>query len=339
MTRQTMRLTHQPSFEPGAFMYRVIMVPVDGSAFSREAVFQGLRLARKSGAQLRLVRVASVAAISGGPDTIPLESAAWTIDRDDLHTQLYRLAAECKSNSRVKVSATVEEGPIADALRGHALRHGVDLIVMATHARRGLARAFLGSVADQLIRETGLPVLVVRPPSLATELIDGPCYKRIIVPLDGSALGERSLDAAIALARMEHAQLTLLRIVTPDKESPAGKPGATGASRRPAALDDAERYMANIRMGLVEAGLRVHSAVVVAEDVPRAIVGFAQASDEDLIAIATHGRARIARAIIGSVADRVMCEGMLSMLVVHPADLPATKPVLMPLDVVPVAIA
>lgn len=319
-------------------MYRVIMVPVDGSAFSREAVFQGLRLARKSGAQLRLVRVASIAAIPGGPDTLALESAAWTIERDDLRAQLYRLAAECKSNSPVEVSATVEEGPIADALRGHALRHGVDLIVMATHARRGMARAFLGSVADQLIRETGIPVLVVRPPSLATELMDGPCFKRIIVPLDGSALAERSLDPAIALARMEHAQLTVLRIVT-DKESPAEKPGAAGASRRPSGLDDAERYLAKIRMNLAEPGLRVHSAIVFAEDVPRAIIRFAQANDEDMIAIATHGRSGIARAIMGSVADRVMSEGMLSVLVVNPADLPASKPVLVPLDILPVAMA
>ncbi len=320
-------------------MYRVIMVPVDGSAFSREAVFQGLRLARKSGAQLRLVRVASVAVVPGGPDTIPLESAAWTIDRDDLRTQLYRLAAECKSNSHVEVSATVEEGPIADALRGHALRHGVDLIVMATHARRGMARAFLGSVADQLIRETGIPVLVVRPPSLATELIDGPCYKRIIVPLDGSALAERSLDPAIALARIEHAQVTLLMIVPPDNESPAGNSGPKGPSRRPVGLNDAERYLAKMRIALAEPGLQIHSAVVVVEDIPRAIIGFSQASDEDLIAIATRGRGGIARAIIGSVADRVMCQGTLSMLIVHPAEVPATRHVPEDARERPVAIA
>jgi len=155
-------------------MYRVIMVPVDGSAFSREAVFQGLRLARKTGAQLRLVRVASGATISGGPDTAAAESSAWKIERDDLRAQLNRLAAECRSNSRVEVTATVEEGPIADALRGHALRHGVDLIVTATHARRGMARAFLGGVTDQLIRETEFPCSsfgrLRSPPSLSTGL-------------------------------------------------------------------------------------------------------------------------------------------------------------------------
>jgi nucleotide-binding universal stress UspA family protein len=304
-------------------MYRVIMVPVDGSAFSREALFHGLRLARKTGAQLRLVRVATSSAIPGGPDAAAAESAAWTIERNDLSAQLNRLAVECRSNSRVEVTATVEEGPIADALRGHAMRHGVDLIIMATHARRGMARAFLGGVADQLIRETGIPVLIVRPPSLATELVDGPCYKRIIVPLDGSSLAERSLEPALALAEAEHAQVTLLRIVTPPKGWPRPETGIPIPLRRAPGLDEAERYLTKARMELAARGVRVHTAVVVADDIARAIAGFAQASDEDLIAIATHGRGGIRRAVLGSVADRVMSEGLLSVLVVHPSEPPA----------------
>ena len=301
-------------------MYRVIMVPVDGSAFSREAVFQGLRLARKNGAQLRLVRVASVPGLAGGPDTVSLDNNARMSERDAMLAQLYRLAAECRANSQVDVTATVEDGPVADALRGHALRHEVDLIVMATHARRGMARIWLGSVADRLIRETSLPVLIVRPPSLATELIDGSCYKRIIVPLDGSSLAERSLPAALALAEIEHAELTLLRIVPVAKSIPAGELHATIGPARARDVDEAERYLAGVRVRLADRHLRVRSTVVVAEDIPRAITGFAQANNGDLIAIATHGRGGITRAILGSVADRVMSEGVLSALVIHPSE-------------------
>jgi len=301
-------------------MYHVIMVPVDGSAFSREAVFQGLRLAQRTGAQLRLVRVASSTTIAGGPDTLALENTAWTIERDDQRTQLYRLAAECRSNAHVDVTAAVEEGPVADALRGHALRHNVDLIVMATHGRRGMARAFLGNVADRLIRETGLPVLVVRPPSLATELVDGSCYKRIIVPVDGSVLAELSLDPALALAKAEHAQVTLLRIVTVAKSAPMTEPGRSISQRRAPAIQEAERYLAGLRMTLAGRDVRIHSAIVIADDIPRAIAGFAQANDGDLIAIATHGRGGIMRALLGSVTDRVMSEGTLSVLVVHPPE-------------------
>lgn len=309
-------------------MYRVIMVPVDGSAFSREAVFHGLRLARKNGAQLRLVRVASIPGLVGGPDVVALENIARMSERDAMLAELYRLAAECRANSPVEVTANVEDGPVADALRGHALRHQVDLIVMATHARRGMARVWLGSVADRLIRETGIPVLIARPPSLATELVDGACYRRIIVPLDGSALAERSLPPAIALAELEHAELTLLRIVPAAKDIPDGELHATIGPARARDVDEAERYLAGVRVHLAESHVRIRSAVVVADDIPRAIIGFGQANDGDLIAIATHGRGGISRAVLGSVADRVMSEGVLSALVIHPAE--QLEPVIVP---------
>lgn len=301
-------------------MYRVIMVPVDGSAFSREAVFQGLRLARKNRAQLRLVRVASMPGLVGGPDTIALENTARMSERDSMLAHLYRLAAECRANAPVDVTANVEDGPVADALRAHALRHDVDLIVMATHARRGMARVWLGSVADRLIRETGIPVLVVRPPSLATELIDGACYRRIIVPLDGSLLAEQSLVPAMDLAESEHAELTLLRIVPAVTNIPKGELHSTIGPARARDVDDAEKYLSGMQVRLAGRQIRVRSAVVVAEDIPRAIIGFAQANDGDLIAIATHGRGGIARAVLGSVADRVMSEGVLSVLVIHPVE-------------------
>jgi len=251
---------------------------------------------------------------------VSLEQTARMSERDAMLAQLYRLAAECRANSPVDVTATVEDGPVADALRGHALRHEVDLVVMATHARRGMARVWLGSVADRLIRETGLPVLIVRPPSLATELVDGACYKRIVVPLDGSLLAEHSLPSALALAELEHAELTLLRIVPSEKSIPSGELHAAIGPARAQDVDEAERYLAGVRVRLADHPVRIRAAVVVAEDVPRAILGFAQATDGDLIAIATHGRGGFARAVLGSVADRVMSDGVLSALVIHPAE-------------------
>lgn len=311
-------------------MYRVIMVPVDGSAFSREAVFQGLRLARKTDAQLRLVRIASIPGLVGGPETLSLENTARTSERETMLSELYRLAAECRANSSVDVTASVEDGPIADALCGHALRHNVDLIVMATHARRGMARVWHGSVADRLIRETRLPVLVVRPPSLATELIDGPCYKRIVVAVDGSELAEKSIDAAVSLAEIERAELTLLRIIPSARDIRPGEMHSTIGPARARDVDEAEKYLAGLRTHLSHRYTRIHAAVVVADDTPQAILGYSQAHDIDMIAIATHGRGGITRAVLGSVADRILSEGMLSALVINPA-------VTVDLSVLPVA--
>ncbi len=301
-------------------MYRVIMVPVDGSVFSRVAVFQGLRLAKKNGAQLRLVRVSSMPVVLGGPEVVGLESTAWKTERESILKHLYQLAAECRSSAGVDVTATVEDGPVADALRGHALRHNVDLIVMATHARRGLARVWLGSVADRLIRETGLPVLVVRPPSLATEMSSGPYFKRIVIALDGSALAERSLRPALALAELEGAEVTLLRIVPAEMNIPVGEIHSSIGPARARDVQDAQWYVASVRILLTQRRLSLHSAVIVAADIPSAILGYAESRDADLIAIATHGRGGLARAIIGSVADRLVSDGMISVLAIHPEE-------------------
>jgi nucleotide-binding universal stress UspA family protein len=301
-------------------MYRVIMVPVDGSAFSREAVFQGLRLAKKNGAQLRLVRVGSMPVVFGGPDAVSLQNTAWKAERETILRQLYQLAAECRSSAGVEVTATVEDGPVADALRGHALRHNVNLIVMGTHARRGLARMWLGSIADRLIRETGLPVLVARPPSLATEMNSGPCFKQIVIALDGSALAERSLRPALALAEVEQADVTLLRIVPEERNIPVGEIHSSIGPARARDVQDAQWYLSGVRILLAQWHLSVHSKVIVAGDVPSAILTHAESHDADLIAIATHGRGGLARAMIGSVADRLVSDGMISVLAIHPEE-------------------
>jgi nucleotide-binding universal stress UspA family protein len=54
-------------------------------------------------------------------------------------------------------------GPIADAILDTAVATDVDLIAMSTHGRGGLARLVLGSVADEVVRRTHVPVLLIRP--------------------------------------------------------------------------------------------------------------------------------------------------------------------------------
>jgi nucleotide-binding universal stress UspA family protein len=305
-------------------MYRVIMVPVDGSAFSRAAVFQGLRLAKKNGAQLRLVRVASTPLMLGAMETVALDGMGWETERDNVLGQLYQLAAECRASADVDVTSAVENGPVADALRGHALRHNVDLIVMATHARRGLARVFLGSIADRLIRETGIPVLVVRPSSLATEMASGSCFKRILIALDGSPLAERSLEPVLRLAELEGAEIRLLRIVPEERNIPAGELQSSIGPARARDVQDALWYVSGVRILLSQRELHVRTGVIVAEDIPSAILEYAETHDVDVIAIATHGRGGLARVAIGSVADRLVREANISVLAIHPEEVAET---------------
>lgn len=306
-------------------MYRNVMVPVDGSPFSREAVLQGLRIASQSGATLRLVRVGSSSSMMhGGPDGFTIENQKLS----ELHSaelaDLYAIAAECRAHTTVNVTASLQYGPIVDALIGYARRQRVDLIVMRSHTRRGLARVWFGSVADGLIRESGIPVLVVKPPSVATALDSGFRYKRILVPLDGSALAEEALQPAVKLARIEGASVILLRVVPPS----VAAAGQMQSSLGPAPAKDvteAREYLESLLTATIDQSMPVTRRIIISDDIPGAILQAAEGSEADIIAIATHGRGAIARARSGSVADKLMREAPISTMIIRPGIAVAEK--------------
>lgn len=299
-------------------MYRNVMVPVDGSPFSREAVLQGLRIASQSGATLRLVRVGSSSSMMhGGPDGFTIENQKLSELHSNELADLYAIAAECRAHTTVNVTASLQYGPVVDALIGYARRQRVDLIVMRSHTRRGLARVWFGSVADGLIRESGIPVLVVKPPSVATALDGGFRYKKIIVPLDGSPLAEQALQPAVRLARIEGASVTLVRVVAPSAATDSAVQSSLGPARAQD-VSEARDYLDSLLNASVDHSMPVIRRVIISDDIPGAILQAAEGVEADIIAIATHGRSALARARSGSVADRLMREAPISTMILRP---------------------
>ena len=297
-------------------MFRNVMVPVDGSSYSREAVLQGVRLASLYGATLRIVRVASSSSFSVGSEALSLEAAGVDIHAAEL-ADLYAIAAECRAHSTINVTASLEFGPIVDALCGYARRNAVDLIVMRSHVRSGIARMWFGSVADALIRESGVPILVVRPPSVGTALEKGFGFRKIVVPLDGSVLAEQALPHAISLARFEGATVQLIMIVSPSNDSRDGALMSPMGPAKDRDVSSANLYLDSI-VKQYAAGVRVLSKVVISVDPAGAILEAAESCEADLVAMATRGQGMMARSIGGSVSDRVMRESTTTTLVVHP---------------------
>jgi nucleotide-binding universal stress UspA family protein len=299
-------------------MYRNIMVPVDGSPFSREAVLHGLRLASQSGAILRLVRIGTSSTITGGPDGFVAENQRLRHIHCTELAELYSIAAECRAHSTVNVTASLQYGPVIDTLIGYAHRQKVDLIIMRSHGRKGLARAWFGSVADGLIRESGIPVLVVKAPSVATALESGFVFKRIIVPLDGSLLAEQSIEPALSLARIHGATITLLKVVTPLKRRGSGQLESAIGPAPASEVAIAQRYLETCLGHDRARSVSVTRRVIVADDAASTILAAAESMEADLVAIATRGRGAIARATSGSVADRILRESPVSTMVIHP---------------------
>ncbi|MFL5584245.1 MAG: universal stress protein [Gemmatimonadaceae bacterium] len=307
-------------------MYRTIMVPTDGSGFDREAIRVALRIAELSEAKIKLVRVLSTGSLYGvaaASEGTAIAAEVARSERDKAMNELYALAAECRMFSKASVSVDLHAGPVEDVLEAYAQRNDVDLIVISTHARTGIARASLGSVTDWLIRHTGIPVLVVKPPISYLNPQAGEMFRRIVVPLDGSTLAEQILPPIIRLANLQDAEVILLHVL--DAQALSKK---DVADLNPAWWEkdimQAENYLVRMARRLRRNGVPVRTDIVVSDNIATAIGDFALREKADLVAIATHGRGGLARMLRGSVADTVMHSGRTSMLVLKPEKL-ATK--------------
>jgi nucleotide-binding universal stress UspA family protein len=303
-----------------AHMYKTIMVPTDGSGFDREAIMVALRVAERCKAKVRLVRVFSTGAYFGtaaSPEAVIVTQEALRAEQDTILSELHALAAECRSSSSAEVIADLEQGPIADVLAGYAKRNGVDLIVISSHGRRGIARLSLGSVTDSLIRGTTIPVLVVKPKASYLAPEAGKEFRHIVVPLDGSSLAEQILKRIVPLAKLEEAEITLVHVLVPGEDAYENEEGSNLPwwKKRVAS---AQAYLSRRACDVRAEGVAATIDVVVGERVAESITDYARREGADLIAIATHGRGGLARALRGSVADGVTKLAMSSILVFHP---------------------
>ena len=180
-----------------------------------------------------------------------------------------------------------------------------------------LGRAFLGSVADELIRQATVPVLLVRPQDPAPGIVPEPLLEHVLVPLDGSALAERVLGPALDVVRLWEGRCTLLRVIEANSPSTVGRPNRPRSPEEEREAS-AREYLENIAGRLRDEGVSVQTRVVVAPHAAPVILEEAQTQRCDFIALATHGRSGVRRMLLGSIADKVIRGASGPILVYRP---------------------
>ena len=301
-------------------MFKRLLVPLDRSAFAEQALGHAALIARAADAEIDLVVVHTPGALLG------VNGSRWD-DEEWLaeHRYVEAVADRLRSASPLRIEHAVMHGVPEQRICDRAL--DADLIVMTSHGRTGLSRAWLGSVADAVVRQSSVPVLMLRPdPTAPPRDAAARGFKHILVPVDGSALAAEALGPAIQLAQAVGARLTLFRAVYPvplltayDATFPlefrpmVPDPGAT------------ETLLSEVRADLETLAARLHQAhaldvgfdAAVDEHSADAIVHYARAHDIDCIAMTTHGRGA-SRLFIGSVADKVLRGSGLPVLLRRP---------------------
>jgi|SRR6185312_4202224 len=143
--------------------YSNILIAIDGSECSMNAVKKGIELAKDLSANVILLSLVDM--------TIMINNAAAGAIIDSEMEVIYKEDAANTINEALKrypynkTTGIVEEGIPQEAINKIAMEHKVDLIVMGTHGRTGFNHLFMGSIAEQVIRYSRIPVMVVTIPT------------------------------------------------------------------------------------------------------------------------------------------------------------------------------
>jgi nucleotide-binding universal stress UspA family protein len=306
-------------------MLQTILVPLDGSPLAERVLPYAIRLGRLPGARLVLVRAHSptdqqaFVSREGLVDPRPITDDP---DRERAAAEL-RATAERLRREGLSVELHVYQGAASGAIRSAAHATGADIIAMSTHGRSGLGRWVYGSVAEEVLRTTALPTLLVSSQCDHAWPVDRGL--RVLVPLDGSPLAAEVLGPVRDFAAALGGELTLLGVIEP--VFVAFPEAALPEDDTPARSAALREYLEGVAKGLRTAGSGVD--VRVAEGKPAGtIAAVAERDGADVIAMATHGHTGLARLVLGSVATGTLQRSGVPLLLLRPRSLgPGGAPV------------
>jgi nucleotide-binding universal stress UspA family protein len=264
-----------------------ILYPTDGSPCAEHAFGHASRLAALFGAELHAfhLRLLDVEAIPEWgafeppmteeeltpgvlPEDVPVHRVIWTGDA------------------------------VAEGILAYVEEAGIDLVVLGTHGRSGLGRLLMGSVAEEVVRQAGCPVLAV-PQRAAAEAVE-----RVLAPVDFSDHARRALAYARELAALHGAALDVLHVVH-EPVVPAAFGPEVGALPLPGMLgpsrEELEAFVAGVSGPEVPVELHSATGGAAAE-----IVRFAEGHGSGLIVLSTHGLTGLDRFLLGSVTEKVV---------------------------------
>ena len=282
--------------------YKKLLVPLDSSELAERAIPYATAIAKSEGSEVLLLTVST-----NSKELDRLMKAYLDINAKELELH------------NIKVSKAVAYGNVAEEVIKFAEKQKVDLIIISTHGHSGIKRWMLGSVAEKILYGTCTPVLLVKSKAQKVSKVE---FKKVLVPLDGSAFSETSLPYVKELTQGAGSEIILPRVseppILPADRSPDIKPSweeyrdMLMAEIKQQALE----YLEKVKAGFKAGSIRIQIVIGKATD---SILQVAQKEKVDLIAMTTHGRTGVSRWVYGSVATKIVVESLQPILLIRPS--------------------
>jgi nucleotide-binding universal stress UspA family protein len=305
----------QPTEYQLQFKIGRILVPLDFSAASMQALDYAVELAKQFRAAIHLVHVHPPDEASSVPGAahLLLQSAEAIERLNEELTGIHRKRVEpfCPENCHVRGGQPYQE------IIALAREIDADLIVLSTHGHSGLKHLLLGSTAERVVRLAPCPVLVVRKRKQKSKAKrEAFAIRTILVPVDFSECSLAGLEYAAFLARTLHATLRLFHVTYPYVDYVfVDRAGARLSALQDAVQESARQHMDALKQMESLHGLSLQSEIRPGHAIEEICRAAAQ-PEIDLIVTSTHGRTGFEHALIGSVAEHVVRYAGCPILVV-----------------------
>lgn len=295
-----------------------ILAPVDFSDASDLALRRAADLATRTGAELHVLHVVPGISPEVVFDDLSSDDRAFYRRFFDEADATLTARFAWVDGDRVQAKRVISKGAPAQIILDYAEREQCDLLVMGTHGRRGLQRLFLGSVAEDVLRRTDIPVMIVPEHASGRASI-----RLVLAPTDFSDPSRWALAVAADFAALYGARLELLHALEPERFVEAITGAEIAAGLIPELRTEAERQLEAFAkastlsealaesVGVdepVEGGRQGRSVVgyhVVEGRAAKTIAETARAHGADVIVLAKRGLHGVERLLLGSVTERV----------------------------------
>ncbi len=293
-------------------MIKKILVPLDGSDLSERILPYATEVARRAKAEIVLTSSLQPVGVWDATAT----AINWEREEQAAKTYLTTVQERLTADGH-NVRTLPLQGEAAEAILGAAEKEKADLITMSTHGRSGIMRWLLGSIADRVIQLSPVPVLLIRPREDRDD--PPPRFERILVPLDGSDVAAKALPFVKDFARLFNSDLVLYHAVSTTGAYPSFE--SANAQIMGELLEtmqtEAQTMLAATAKDLEAEGFHATADVSMALAAD-GILDATKRANAGLIAIGTHGRSGLGRAVLGSVANAVVRRAEIPCLLVHP---------------------
>jgi len=277
---------------------RKVLVPVDFSPPSTLAVNHGIALARKFRAKLMLLHVVeSPSALYA----LPGEAEKHQAQRKEQAEKMLPALVSPEDQDDLDAEFFVRSGDIADVIEAVVYQERADVVVMGAHGRGLFGRLFIGSIAQGLLRELGVPILTVCHVSRPFE------FKRILFATDFGPDSDRAFEFALDMAAKAGSDLVVAHTIDKRPEVTYETPEVHQLfdEERAQALKQTHEKFAEFEHQATRRG--VAAACVLAEgDAAHSIVRIADENEADFIILGMRKMGAMARALLGVTAEPVI---------------------------------